>query len=300
MKAILKKIGILRAIVQYARTVKVHYRNAKRDLLDGLVSRTFPLERMKKGVLLVRLDAIGDFIIWLDSAKELRALYPSKRVVLCANSTWAGLAEHFPYWDEVIPVEPGRLESDPAYRFKFLWRIRLRRFEVAIQPTFSRMNLQGDSLIRASCAAQRIGSTGALNNIHQQDKNKSNKWYTDLIPANPAPMMEIARNAEFIRGLGMKNFLGSVTKITRLLDLPEALRISEPYCVIFPEHVRQQGCGHLPSSLKQWRIFNSRTAIRLCYAAGRTIFQSVMRLLKGRLLPSPISRERLHWQNWLR
>ncbi len=36
----------------------------------------------REAVLLVRLDLIGDFIIWLDAAKEFKKLYPGKRIVL--------------------------------------------------------------------------------------------------------------------------------------------------------------------------------------------------------------------------
>lgn len=195
----------------------------------------YPLSRFRSdAVLIIRLDAIGDFIIWLDSAKVIRALYPDKRIILCANSVWASLAVHFPYWDEVIPVELQRLENDLVYRFKFFWRIRLQRFQVAIQPIFSRVYLQGDSLIRASGSIQRIGSMGDLSNISQQHKEISDKWYTWLIQASPVTLMEIVRNAEFVRGLGAKDFLGSVAKIDTLLDLPTKLKIAKPYCVIFP------------------------------------------------------------------
>lgn len=234
MKAYLKILNILNPILLLVRLDKNKCRNLCRDMLDGLISHTLWLKRKNNSVLIVRLDAIGDFIIWLDSAKEIRSLYPTRKIILCANSRWADLAKYFSYWDEVIPVEPKRLESDFAYRYKLLWGIRLRRFEIAIQPTFTRLSLQGDSLIRASCAVQRIGSTGDLDNIPKLDRNRTDIWYTNLITANPAPLMEIVRNAEFIRGLGIRDFLGSVTKIAKLIDLPKELKISEPYCVVFP------------------------------------------------------------------
>ncbi|MBT4662351.1 MAG: lipopolysaccharide heptosyltransferase family protein, partial [Candidatus Marinimicrobia bacterium] len=41
-------------------------------------------------VLLIRQDAIGDFVMWLDTAKEYRELYPSEnnRIVLVGNAVW--------------------------------------------------------------------------------------------------------------------------------------------------------------------------------------------------------------------
>ena len=57
-------------------------------------------------VLLVRQDAIGDFIIWLDTAKEFRQLFPAKKykIILIGNASWCGLADEFPYWDQVLPI----------------------------------------------------------------------------------------------------------------------------------------------------------------------------------------------------
>ena len=49
----------------------------------------------KPVVLLIRVDAIGDFVLWLDTAKEYRKLYPSEeyRIVLVGNKLWGELAE---------------------------------------------------------------------------------------------------------------------------------------------------------------------------------------------------------------
>ena len=187
-------------------------------------------------VLIIRLDGIGDFILWLDSAKEYRKIFPDKKIVLLANTMWAGLAECLPYWDEIIPIERNRLSDDLIYRYKFFNKIRKRRFQIAIHPAFSREYLIGDSLIRMSGAIQKIGVRGHMNQSYrkEQDKSVSDAWYTKLIPGDKAPMMELKRNAEFIRGLGVKDFESHVPKIEKLLDLPPSLKIAKPYCVIFP------------------------------------------------------------------
>ena len=45
-------------------------------------------------VLIVRQDAIGDFILWLNTAKEYRQLYPPNKykIILIGNASWSGLA----------------------------------------------------------------------------------------------------------------------------------------------------------------------------------------------------------------
>ncbi len=203
------------------------------SILDALAGIT-PGRAAPEGLLLVRLDAIGDFIIWLDSAKEFRRLYPDKCITLCANSTWALLAEKLPYWDQVWPIDVAQFGRNPIYRFITLQKIRKAGFEVAIQPTVSRVFLHGDAIIRASGAIQRIGSVGDLSNMSPRHKRVSDGWYTALVAASEVPLMELERNAEFIRNLSCQEFKASLPALPQLTQLPSRLKISTPYFIIFP------------------------------------------------------------------
>ena len=51
-----------------------------------------------KLILIIRQDAIGDFVMWLDTAKEYRKLYPPEKykVVLVGNKIWCDLAKKLP------------------------------------------------------------------------------------------------------------------------------------------------------------------------------------------------------------
>lgn len=186
------------------------------------------------GVAIVRLDTIGDFILWLDVAKEFRNLYPKMKITLIANQVCFSLAKLLPYWDEVVPIDRKKLIRNPIYRFKTLRRIRLLGIESAIQPTFSREFRLGDSLIRASGALHRIGSIGDLSNMTSWQKMISNRWYSQLVPAAEEPLMELQRNAEFMRGMGLRKFATNVPSLPNLMDLPAKLTIRQPYFVIFP------------------------------------------------------------------
>jgi len=139
-----------------------------------------------------------------------------------------------PYWDEVIPVDRKKIIRDPVYRFKILRQIRLLGIETAIQTTYSREFRLGDSLIRAMGAMLRIGSTGDLSNITSWQKKISDKWYSQLITAKEEPLMELQRNAEYMRGLGLRNFTAGTPSLPSLANLPENLMIEQPYFIIFP------------------------------------------------------------------
>lgn len=189
---------------------------------------------VKTGVVLIKLDAIGDFIIWLDAAKEHRRLYPNQKLTLIANATWADLARGLVYWDEVWPIDLLRFMHKPFYRWTMLRKIGQANFETAIQPTFSRVLMHGDSVMRATHASQRIGSVGDLCNITARDKALSDRWYTRLVPASLDPLMELQRNAEFINHLIDKSFKACLPKLPGVTALPKRLQPQGSFFILFP------------------------------------------------------------------
>ncbi len=211
----------------------------------------------KKNVLIIRLDAIGDFVLWLDAAKELRKLYPENqyKFTLLANVTWALLAGELPCFDEVWPVKRARFNKNLYYRWKVLSKIRHDCFDVALQPTFSREFCYGDSVIRLSGAKEKIGSRGDYSNISKWQKCISDHWYTRLLLAKEEPMMELQRNAEFLHGLGMSDFKAAMPHIL----ISNQSRITKAdYFVIFPGALYQYRCW----DINHYRKLSSRLYLK--------------------------------------
>ena len=221
------------------RSVEALYAKMVHQLVLTLTERYWLIDYLPKksagndSVLLVRLDLIGDFVIWLDAAKEFKNLYPNKRIVLYANSTWAALAGKLPYWDQVISVDVPRMRTDQLYRLGTLIQTHWRGFGIAIQATYSREYV-GDLVIRATRGAQRIAHLGDDNNITIENKVISDAWYTQLIPKAAGSEVEFTINAELIRALGNPRFQSKVPVLEVVAELPEQLKIETPYCVIVP------------------------------------------------------------------
>ncbi len=215
----------------------------------------------KKRVLLIRLDAIGDFILWLDAAKDLRKLYPQGQfeLVLLGNERWTSLAQDLPYFDRVWSLNILRFINNSVYRFKMLRKVRQTGFDIVIQPTFSRVFLTGDAIARISGAGEKIAFQGDYSNIKPWQKRISDKWHTRIITSDNKPLMELVRNAEFMRGLGLKNFYADVPDLMVQAPLPESLRDAD-YYVLFP------GAGF---DMKRWPTSSfARLAQKIYQATG--------------------------------
>jgi len=148
-------------------------------LLGDRIS-VWPVRRQRTAnaaLLVVRLDAIGDFVLWLDAARHLRSIFPARRITLVANAAWAPLAAALPYWDAVWSVEVRRFADDPIYRWRLLRKVAREGFGIALEPTFSRKLGFGDSVVLASHADQRIGSTGDTSNLQEADRARGRMVY---------------------------------------------------------------------------------------------------------------------------
>lgn len=190
---------------------------------------------VKKSVLVVRLDAIGDFILWLNAAEGLKQIFPADdyKLVLLGNVIWKDIAEHINLFDEHMFADTDQLFRNIRYRFNLWKQIRSRKWTYAIQPAYSREINCGDSAVRISGATHRIGSAGDSSNQLAIQKIISDRWFTRLLPTVNRPLMELERNAEFIRNLGLNAFKANLPDLQLPEQLPEGF-VADNYAVIVP------------------------------------------------------------------
>ena len=226
-----------------------YFKHIKRlILITGDLFFFFP-KKAKSGVAIIRLDAIGDFVIWSHSALEYRQRFKDEKIILIANSLWSDLASELNYWDEVWSIDPERFRKKAFYRWNIIRRISQAGFRVAIQPTHSRYMLIGDSIIRATCAVKRIGSIGDLSNMTVAQKKIADNWFTQLLLISSGSLSEFERNKEFADKLFGTSFPIRLSIFpllnTSAQDWQE--KINKRYMILFP------GASN---SIRQWSYKN--------------------------------------------
>jgi ADP-heptose:LPS heptosyltransferase len=198
---------------------------------DKLFLFLFGCVRKKSDILLIKVDAIGDFIIWLDSAKKIRAFYLDKNISLVIDERNLDLAVSSGYFDECIPINIAKFNGNIYYRFKKLLNISSVGYIMVIHPTYSRSITLGDSIARCALAKDKIGYDGDYVNTNYILRKISDRWYTRLICANIEMRTEYEFNRHFVDALtGCKSLL-SISNINFQGDLKI---IEDQYCVIFP------------------------------------------------------------------
>lgn len=159
-------------------------------------------------IAVARLDGIGDFVLWLDAFAALRTLYNGRRITLICNQAWSDLAERVSGFDEIIPVQVARYRTDLRYRYETLRALRRRRFATVIHPLYTRQGFSDiEAIVRALRADEKIGSSGDPS-VGWRSR-LGGWWFSRLVPASNTPLMELQRNAEFVRALGVGDYRGS-------------------------------------------------------------------------------------------
>ena len=210
------------------------------DSLNLALSSSTKIARnsSRKTAVFVRLDAIGDYVLWSSTFHDLQELYPKNEYdwVLIGNGAWRTLADSMGLFDQILTVSRNRLRKNPFYRNEMLNGFRSLPCDVVIHSTFSRDFAVADSIIRFLDAPLKVGFEGDLTNIPAWQRKISNGWYTELCAGTSDQTGELEWHAKFISHLKQKPViiktpdLASYFSLDKIpYDLPR-----EPYFVLFP------------------------------------------------------------------
>lgn len=205
-----------------------------------------------KTLLIVKVDGIGDYVLCRNFIAALKSSekFQDYTITLCGNQVIKDLVDTLDasWIDHFIGVHPHSLVHRLSYRKKLFNQIRGLGFSTVIQPTYSRDYFAGDSLVKASGAPERIGSSGNTSNTPGWLKKWGDSLYTQLLPAQSDPMFEFDRNKEFFEQL-----LGIPINLSRahIALGDKTFSIPSPYIVLFP------GAGQ---NTRRWPLDSFTTA----------------------------------------
>ena len=196
-----------------------------------------PSKKIKnKTILLVRLDAIGDYVLFRNYIEVLKKSekYKDYKVTFLGNIAWKNLALELDneFIDYFIWLNKTKFSKDFVYRYKKLKEIASVGYEILLSPVYSRDFFECDCIVKNVNAEEKIGSNGDLANIKKWQKNISDGYYTKLIPANDEIMFEFYRNKEFFENLFDKK-IDIKKPVIRLEDRKLNFDLPKNYAILF-------------------------------------------------------------------
>ena len=165
-----------------------------------------PSKKIKKNsLLLIRLDRIGDYVLFRNFIEILKKSekYKNYEITLVGNQAWKDLSLELDhkYIMNYIWIDRDKFSINLVYRFKKIQEIASQCYEVIINFTFSREFFFGDNIVKIVNGIEKIGSVGDLSNTKLWQKKISDKYYDNLIKEDKKILFEFYRSKKFTEKL---------------------------------------------------------------------------------------------------
>jgi ADP-heptose:LPS heptosyltransferase len=196
-----------------------------------LLVRLWPVKRPRRGILVVRMDGIGDMVL----AHTALCRYPEVLgvdrgdITIVGCNSWAALASALYPGFRFRAIDEHAFERNPFYRFKVALWVRRQNFAMAICDIFLRRPLTADALVYLSAAPHRIVAKPYL----FPKAEPVFEWYLarcdQVIDTGAYPTHEIDRHFRFLSVLAGRE----IAATSPALPWPRAQRpIASPYVVL--------------------------------------------------------------------
>lgn len=171
--------------------------------------------RTKKRLLVIKTDAIGDYILFRNFLEVLKtsAAYKDYRIDLLGNLLWKDVSLKYDtaWTSNSIFIKAEALYEAPLQTIKTGWALFINNYEIVLQPTFSR-TLITDGLAALTAAEVIIGFESDIERITPKYKNKTDRFYTRLLHLPSGVHFEFDRSKYFIENvIGEKISLNSTS-----------------------------------------------------------------------------------------
>jgi ADP-heptose:LPS heptosyltransferase len=200
-----------------------------------LLARAIPFPGPRRGLLVVRMDGIGDMVLFrgaLDRHAEAFGVDPSDITVLGCES-WGALAKTVFAGYRVVVLNEHRFARNPFYRFRTALRVRALRAKVCVNDAYFRRALMADSLVWLSGAETKVSS---LPYISERTRAEY-LWYLSqvdrVVDTGPYPTHEMVRHARFLSAAAGRDIAPSRALLTAP-DAPVPDAPDGPFALLIP------------------------------------------------------------------
>lgn len=181
------------------------------------VSRLFQFisrfRKAEKRILLVKIDAIGDYVLFRNFLEVLKTSekYRDYEIELLGNESWKDLAIEYDRGtvSKFHFTNEDTLYERPRAVFKIGWNLFKRRYALILQPTYSR-TLMGNGLAALAAGKESIAYLSDAEH-HPKYKKKTDKLYTKLLTLPQSIYHEFERNHYFFQEVTGQNSTSLIT-----------------------------------------------------------------------------------------
>jgi len=198
-----------------------------------LLARYWPVFKKPRGLVVVRMDGIGDMVLFrrtLDHYAEAFGVAREDITVLGCRS-WGSIADLVFEGFRVHAIDEHAFERSPFYRFSEALWIRRQAFAIAVTDIFFRKALTADSLIWLSAAPRRVVSKPYISHATRSEFTYYLNQVSQIIDTGDYPTHEVIRHYRFISEVAEQEIAPEPPRIA-WRDAPPPVFEGRPYVVL--------------------------------------------------------------------
>ena len=203
--------------------------------LFDLIARHWPLLGERKGALIVRMDGIGDMVLFrrsLEHYGQVLGLSPSEITILGCKSWGAVAAEIFGGY-RLFMIDEHAFARQTFYRFKISLAVRRLAPSVTICDSYLRRAMMADSLVWVASAPTSLVSLPFINEPTRTEFTYYLSQVDRIIDTGPYPTHEVARHYRFLSELAGREIPAQSPQIPWRRQSPE-IAAAGAYAVLNP------------------------------------------------------------------
>jgi len=162
----------------------------------------YKTQRLDDSLVVLRLDAIGDYILFRNFLEFIRKSkkYKGFHITLIGNIIWKPIAEKLDsdWVDRFIWIDLKAFHKSLINRKKTLKEIEDTAYDVLLHPTYSRDYYVSEVIAKRVNAETKIASDGDLSNTTNWQKRLSDKTYDGLIKSAINEPFEFSKNTKIV------------------------------------------------------------------------------------------------------
>ncbi|HEX9701966.1 MAG TPA: glycosyltransferase family 9 protein [Rhodospirillales bacterium] len=200
-----------------------------------LIARHWPVFRKRRGVLVVRMDGIGDMVLFRRALDHYAAAFGVDKsdITVLGCESWGKLADEvFPGY-RVYAIDEHAFARRPLYRFKVALWLRNLAPAVVVCDSYMRRALMADSLAWLASAPRTVVSLPYVSERTRAEFTYYLSQVDEVIDTGPYPTHEIIRHYRFISAVAGRP-IGPEPPAIPWRDHPPPVPAGPPYAVLNP------------------------------------------------------------------
>ena len=203
-----------------------------------LLARSMPVFKPRRGVLVVRMDGIGDMVLFRTSLEHYAAVfgYDKSEITILGCESWATIAAEVFQGYRIFCINEHNFARWPFYRFWISLKVRALNPAVSVCDSYLRRAMMADSLVWVSGAPKVISSLPFIGERTRAEYLYYLSQADKVVPTGDYPTHEIVRHYKFLTTIAGREIKPEVPKISWRTQRPpeEFIPPGVPYAVLNP------------------------------------------------------------------